>query len=162
MTLPPKVWDDVLRRLRSELPEYSIEAWLLPLVPESGSKAELQLLCPTAFHRDRVRDRFLESIVVCLRQEVGPDATVALALKSEHAEHVYREYDSIDAALKAECRSIRVIPMGRKGTRTRTSWTSSNAPLPTSDPSRPISRLGAGRNASPTRRSASLKRKACS
>lgn len=85
MTFPPEVWNGVLRRIQSELPAYSIEAWLLPLVPEAGDKGELQLLCPTGFHRDRVRERFLGSITACLRQEVGPDAAVALGVVSARA-----------------------------------------------------------------------------
>ena len=80
MTFPPKVWDDVLRRVRGELPAHSIEAWLLPLVPETGARDELVLLCPTAFHRDRVRDHFLDILSVSLRQEVGGHARVTLGL----------------------------------------------------------------------------------
>lgn len=83
MTSPPKVWSGVLRRLQTELPLYSIEAWLLPLVPEAGDRDALQLRCPSTFHRDRVRDRFLGAIVSCLRDEVGDTASVELALAGE-------------------------------------------------------------------------------
>ena len=58
MIRPPEFWDGVLRRLGSELPAFTLEAWLRPLVAESCGEG-VRLLCPTPFHRERIRDRFL-------------------------------------------------------------------------------------------------------
>jgi len=79
MTFPPEVWDGVLHRLQGELPPFSIEAWLEPLtaVPQKNG---LRLLCPSPFHRDRVRNHFLPRILECLRAEVGEHVAVELAL----------------------------------------------------------------------------------
>ena len=55
---PPKVWDGVLRRLGSELPSVSFEAWIRPLSAREEPD-RLLLLAPTPFHRERVRSRFL-------------------------------------------------------------------------------------------------------
>lgn len=56
----------MLRQLGAETSPHAFEAWLQPLEArfESGADGErLHLCCPTAFHRDRVRDRFLAQIV---------------------------------------------------------------------------------------------------
>ncbi len=85
MTFSPKVWDGVLHRLSGELPASSVDAWLRPLVAVSPAAAdpeqpELQLLCPTTFHRDRVRDHFLPRIVECVSAAVGQRVPVKLEL----------------------------------------------------------------------------------
>ena len=82
MTFPPEVWGAVLRRIQSELPAHVVAAWLLPLVPEAGREGEFLLLCPSAFHRDRVRDCYLDTIASCLREEVGGDVAPTLGLSS--------------------------------------------------------------------------------
>jgi chromosomal replication initiator protein len=113
MTFPPKVWSGVLRRLQSELPSYSIEAWLLPLVPEAGDRDALRLRCPSTFHRDRVRDRFLGAIVSCLRDEVGDTASVELALAGEGEDLTAQAKGGtssvpVAAALRAQAEAQRV------------------------------------------------------
>ena len=69
MTSPPKVWDGVLRRLGSELPSVSFEAWIRPLAARE-EPGRLLLLAPTPFHRERVRSRFLP-LLASLACELG-------------------------------------------------------------------------------------------
>ncbi len=62
---PPAVWDDVLRRLRTEMPDFAIEAWILPLsIREDFTDGHrvLHLIAPNPFHRDRVRNRFIQTL----------------------------------------------------------------------------------------------------
>lgn len=79
MTFPPKVWDGVLRRLRAEIPAFAYEAWISPLASEPRDGVFV-VLCPSSFHRDRVRDHFLPRIGECLRQELGHAASVELCV----------------------------------------------------------------------------------
>jgi chromosomal replication initiator protein len=76
MTFPPKVWDGVLRRLQNELPSFSYEAWLAPLIA-LPSEHGLMLTCPTTFHRERVRAKFLPQISRCLAEEMGAETNAA-------------------------------------------------------------------------------------
>ncbi len=80
MTIAPPVWGGALRRLRAELPAFALEAWVRPLVVEADGPARLLLLCPTAFHRDRVRERLLPLIERCLAAEAGGPVEVALGV----------------------------------------------------------------------------------
>ena len=82
MTFPPEVWDVVLRRLRDELAPFAYEAWLQPLIPEPTGETsdQLRLLCPSSFHRDRVRDRHLNRICELLESELGRKITVDLEI----------------------------------------------------------------------------------
>ncbi len=84
---PPKVWDGVLRRLRTRMPPLVMEAWILPLQAhlEAGSDAEpdegprrLRLVAPGAFHEARVRHRHLEDIQAALRDLGEADLEVVL------------------------------------------------------------------------------------
>jgi chromosomal replication initiator protein len=73
----PQIWDGVLRRLGDEIPSFALEAWVRPIVArvdESG----LQLLCPSAFHRERLRERFLKPILACACAEAGREIEVQL------------------------------------------------------------------------------------
>jgi chromosomal replication initiator protein len=79
MSLPPGLWDGVLRRLGAELPVFAVDAWLRPLVAEPAGGG-LRLRCPTPFHRDRVRERYLPAIRRCLAEERGGEVPVELAL----------------------------------------------------------------------------------
>jgi len=115
MTFPPKVWDGALRRLRLELPPFTCEAWLESLVaatsPDGASTTSststvptstgrdtggLLLLCPTAFHRDRVRDLYLSRIRACVEAEAGRPVDVQLDVSeasddTEEAQAAVRE-----------------------------------------------------------------------
>jgi len=73
------LWDGVLRRLGADMPDHTLEAWIRPLVAR-GEGERLCLLCPTAFHRERVRERFLARITRCVEQEAGRSLDVELAL----------------------------------------------------------------------------------
>jgi chromosomal replication initiator protein len=58
---PPKVWDAILGRLRTEMPDFAFDAWIRPLSLGEDSKA-LVLRAPNEFHRERVRCRYLDDI----------------------------------------------------------------------------------------------------
>src|SRR5262245_31664217 len=83
---PPRLWDGVLRRLGAEMPPFALEAWIGPLIPrgttpnEGGPDTRLTLGCPTAFHRDRVRERFLPEIERCAALEAGGPVAVDLVV----------------------------------------------------------------------------------
>jgi len=68
------------------MPLFALEAWIGPLVPRGsapddvGSDARLTLGCPTAFHRDRVREHFLPEIERCAALEAGVPVAVDLVV----------------------------------------------------------------------------------
>ncbi|NNL64998.1 MAG: hypothetical protein HKP30_02020, partial [Myxococcales bacterium] len=61
MTRPPEFWDAILRRLACEVPAHEIQAWIRPLEADGDGKT-LRVVCPSALHRNRVRERYLEPI----------------------------------------------------------------------------------------------------
>lgn len=77
MTFPPKVWDDVLRRLDGEMPPSVLETWLGPVVARPCDEG-LQLLCPNQFHCDRVRSVLLPMIIAYASEALGEPASVTL------------------------------------------------------------------------------------
>src|SRR5262249_15185956 len=83
---PQRFWDGVVRRLGTEMPPFALEAWIGPLVARSGAQNggesgdRLTLGCPTAFHRDRVRERFLPEIERCAALEAGGPIAVDLVV----------------------------------------------------------------------------------
>ena len=76
---PPPLWDGILRRLGERVPAFAVEAWLAPLVPEARGE-ELVLVCPTPFHRDRVRDRYLPTISASAAELLGRPVPVSLGI----------------------------------------------------------------------------------
>ena len=68
------------------MPPFALEAWIGPLVPrgstpdQGGPDTRLTLGCPTAFHRDRVRERFLSEIERCAALEAGAPVAVDLVV----------------------------------------------------------------------------------
>ncbi len=96
MPNPPEVWDGVLRRLGTELPAQSLDAWLGRLEVRLDGDGML-LLCPTPFHVDRVRERFLPRLAelaagiegrsVAIRVDLAP-AGRACAATAEPASRV--------------------------------------------------------------------------
>ncbi|HIG02384.1 MAG TPA: hypothetical protein EYQ66_13935 [Myxococcales bacterium] len=81
LTFTPEVWDGVLHRLQSEVPAFAFETWLQPLEPRRIDEG-LLLVCPSTFHRDRIRLHFLPRIDACLQAEVGESITVALGIST--------------------------------------------------------------------------------
>jgi chromosomal replication initiator protein len=75
--LPPQLWNGVLRRLTPEIGTFAMEAWVHPVRAEADGDA-LSLFCPSAFHRERVRQRLLERIERCVAQEAGHPVLVRL------------------------------------------------------------------------------------
>jgi chromosomal replication initiator protein len=61
------------------MPDFTLDAWIRPLIAEEDGDG-LRLLCPTPFHRERLRNRFLGRIVRCAADETGRDVKVELAV----------------------------------------------------------------------------------
>jgi len=72
-------WSDVVRRLEAEVPPFVIDAWVRPLIAEANGD-RLRLLCPSALHRDRVRDRFLRQLLKLAEAEAGKPVEIELDL----------------------------------------------------------------------------------
>ena len=79
MISPHELWDGVLRRLASDVPAFSLAAWLRPLALEVEGDG-MRLMCPTPFHLERVRVRFLAAITRALALEAGRPLCVSLAV----------------------------------------------------------------------------------
>ena len=79
-----ELWDGVLRRLGSDLPAFVLEAWVRPLALEAEGDG-LRLLCPTPFHMERVRERFLARIAALLAEQAGRELVVSLAVAGARA-----------------------------------------------------------------------------
>ncbi|MFQ5416318.1 MAG: DnaA ATPase domain-containing protein [Myxococcota bacterium] len=74
----------MVRRLGADLPGFTLDAWIRPLVAEER-EGDLHLSCPSAFHRERLRDRFLKQIVACASQEAGRPVRVEFHLTEASA-----------------------------------------------------------------------------
>jgi chromosomal replication initiator protein len=82
MTSPPHVWDGVLRRLGAETAPLAFEAWIRPLrVREEPDR--LLLLAPNAFHRERVRSRFVPRISSLAAELGGRPLEVSIEVAEE-------------------------------------------------------------------------------
>ena len=82
MTFTPEVWDGAVCRLRSELPPYICDAFITNLVVEPDPKEEdgVRVICPTSFHRDRVRDQYRKQIGAALSAELGRRVAVDISV----------------------------------------------------------------------------------
>src|SRR3990172_839122 len=80
MSLPPELWDGVLRRLGAELPRHALEAWVRPLVAEMGPGG-LRLRCPSAYHRGRIEARLFARIERCVEAEAGHRVVIELEVR---------------------------------------------------------------------------------
>lgn len=85
MTFTPEVWGGVVRRLRLELPPFICDAFIANLVAEASPDG-IRVLCPTAFHRDRLRDHYRNQLVSCLRAELGLDPDTPISVEIVVAE----------------------------------------------------------------------------
>ena len=77
MNCPPQFWDGVLRRLGTDIPAFTLDAWLRPRAVEQTDRG-LRLFAPTPFHRDRIRARFLGRIAQCGADETGQQLPIEL------------------------------------------------------------------------------------
>lgn len=101
---PPPLWDGILRRLGAEVPAFAVEAWLAPLVPEADGEG-IVLLCPSPFHRDRVRDRYLPSIEARAQEEAGRPVPVSLGLGLRRADL------RVDVRARGTMQSVAAAPL---------------------------------------------------
>ncbi len=79
--MPPSTpfWDGVLRRLGQDIPAFTLDAWVAPLGVEEHED-RLVLRCPTPFHRDRVRERYLPQIQRRADEAAGKPVEIELRL----------------------------------------------------------------------------------
>lgn len=79
--MPPTApfWDGVLLRLGQDIPAFTLDAWVATLGAEERADG-LILRCPTPFHRDRVRDRYLPQIQKRADEEAGKPVPITLEL----------------------------------------------------------------------------------
>ena len=75
----PLIWDGVLRRLGAEIPPFALEAWVRPLAARVEPDG-LHLVCPSAFHCERLRDHYLEPIRACASAEAGGPIEIHLCV----------------------------------------------------------------------------------
>jgi chromosomal replication initiator protein len=75
------LWAEILALLEHEFPEQHVAMWLRPLqaIEDAGS---LRLMAPNRFAVDWVQANALERIRVLLRERVGPDIQVVVAVGS--------------------------------------------------------------------------------
>jgi chromosomal replication initiator protein len=104
MPHPPSIWDGVLRRIQSELPAFAFDAWIHPLEPRAAERG-LELLAPSAFHRDRVAARYLPAIERHLAAEAGEALPVTLAVG-----RCERASSAPEAAPRAVRSALRAVP----------------------------------------------------
>jgi chromosomal replication initiator protein len=64
--------------------DFTLDAWLRPLAAEHRGEV-LRLLCPSPFHRERVRRRFLPRIARAVEEEAGRSLSVELDVASAPA-----------------------------------------------------------------------------
>jgi chromosomal replication initiator protein len=76
---PQQLWDGVLRRLGAEISSHALDAWVRPLEPRIEGE-RLRLVCPSAFHRERVRVRLLPLIARHLAAERGQPVDLELVV----------------------------------------------------------------------------------
>jgi chromosomal replication initiator protein len=91
MNHPPPLWSGVLGRLQSELSEFSLEAWIRPLViREEGD--QLRLLAPSPFHKKRVETRLLARIRELAADQACRPVDVAVEVLSPKADPPRRRH----------------------------------------------------------------------
>ena len=95
-------WDGVVRRLQAETPPFVVEAWVRPLIAEANGE-QLRLLCPSALHRDRIRERFLDRIRKLIAAEAGRPVEIELEVAAGKASA------SVTADKAASVRSARAV-----------------------------------------------------
>jgi len=111
MSFPPRLWDGVVDRLGSVMPAFTLEAWVRPLIAEESGDG-LRLLCPSQFHRDRLRDRFHGRISECAAEAAGRPVKVEFAVN----DRVDGESDDgvlADAAIPSGSRPLRSAERAR-------------------------------------------------
>ena len=109
MQHPSEIWSAISGRLRAEVPAVALEAWITPLVA-TGEGDGLSLVCPTRFHLERVRDRFLRRIEQLLREECAGPARVRLSVGE-----IAKGREEPGAETATEVRAVRGTPPAPAG-----------------------------------------------
>jgi chromosomal replication initiator protein len=76
-------WDGVVRQLQAETSPFVVEAWVRPLIAEANGE-HIRLLCPSALHRERIRDRFLDRIHQLVAAEAGRPVEIELEIAARN------------------------------------------------------------------------------
>jgi chromosomal replication initiator protein len=93
-------WENVVRRLSSEIPPAWLERFIKPLQPLSFSEGIVQLGVPGRFVQEWVRERYLGTLTTMLSDELGEN--VKLELQSEPQERATYSQTSVVAPLADE------------------------------------------------------------
>jgi chromosomal replication initiator protein len=122
MTCPPQVervasapvpaaatWDAVLGRLRAELGAVAFESWIAPLVAEPGADG-MRLLCPSPFHCERVRERYLARIEDYVEESAGVRAPVTLGVRAAVSEEsAPRRHPELEPSRRSGARVVSLL-----------------------------------------------------
>ncbi len=113
--MPPTTpfWDGVLRRLGQDIPAFALDAWVACLGVEERSDG-LLLRCPTPFHRDRVRDRYLKAIQLRANEAAAKPVKLELVLGAGRAVAARKLEPARAPATAAAKGSARVTASARK------------------------------------------------
>ncbi len=82
------IWEMILKRLREELYETTINTWFDEIVPVTLEGNTLVLYCPNDFKRGTVEDRFSENIARCLKDIFSVDFTIRFMTNEEYQAHL--------------------------------------------------------------------------
>jgi len=118
MTLPPEVWDGVLRQLALEMPRFATESWLSKLVLQSRD-GELYLLAPNAFHKKRVRDTLLPRIRALLREQLGREIAVRVEVGGSDEARRKSEQHALEVCGPQPIHAARSVPAEQVDARVR-------------------------------------------
>ncbi|MEE2664696.1 MAG: DnaA/Hda family protein [Myxococcota bacterium] len=134
MTLPPEVWDGVLRRLARELPPFATESWLAKLIPQHRD-GQLYLLAPNAFHKNRVRDTLLPGIRALLREELGREIAVQVEVGGSDEARREMERHVLEVCSPQPIHEARSVPAERVESRAQVAVGAARPqPTPASNP----------------------------
>ena len=78
----PTTWSGCLQLLGREIPDYDYNAWIRPLhVRESGD--DLELLAPNPFIEEYVRENYLDTIALTLKQMGNSSLQLSLGTRND-------------------------------------------------------------------------------
>ena len=82
------IWEMILKRLREELYETTINTWFDEITPVALEGNSLVLYCPNDFKRGTVEDRFSENIARCLKDLFSVEFTIRFMSTAEYQAHL--------------------------------------------------------------------------
>lgn len=119
MPNPPSVWEGVLRRLETELPDFALEAWIRPLAADEV-EGSLRLYAPSAFHKARVESHYVALIADCAASQTGASTTVQVEIATPASSPSERRAPPAVAAPSAPPRTLAAARPAEAPARART------------------------------------------